>query len=498
MKRFIVVVLMVLSLTAAAQKKVAVYVTGNDPVNDIVGSHLVDGLAHNGKYTAVERTASFLNAMSKEHKYERDGSVDDDEIAKLGKQFSVQYVCVASVHNVWKKDKYITARIIDVETAEVVASGSSTGLVVTSADLVNAMKGLSSSLLKTLDYNKNKDAKKVAVYVTQTGNHDIDLILGDQLVAGFARSGKYVAIERTQGFLTQLSKEQGYQYSGAVDDDDLTRLGKQFGVQYVCVSKATTWAGDYFISSRLIDVSTAEVINTYNVEGVKLYDSKSVLNIASKIADKLSGKTIKEEVADANKQSLVGRPWRDLLKEVTTNVTKRYSDGGCYIGSDNFRMKVYKNGSIHCGGFDDDGNKSGSAMHITGDGYRISECPGGWVYVGSYKDGQKHDNNGIIYNREGKVIYKGKFRKDKPVGTYPADCSGLSAYTFDVVDLSTGDKYIGERKNGKYDGKGLYIWKSGAAWYGNWENGKRNGYGIKMNYDGTYSIGTWKNDKKID
>ena len=294
MKKIFILLLMMLSLSVFAQKKVAVYMTGSDPINEIVGNRLVDGLAKNGKYTAIERSASFLKALSKEHTYEREGAVDDNEIAELGRQFGVQYVCVASVLNVWQNEKYITARIIDAESAEVVATGSSNGSITNPDALVGAMNGLSESLLKTLDYNKTAGAKKVAVYVSRTGNRDVDIILGDQLVSGFASSGKYLAIERTNSFLSQLSKEQGYQQSGAVDDEDLIRLGKQFGVQYVCAAKTTAWGGSYFISARLINVATAEIVNSYNAENKKLGNSKNVVAVASEVAEKLSGKTIKE------------------------------------------------------------------------------------------------------------------------------------------------------------------------------------------------------------
>lgn len=296
-KHFILILLSVISLAAFAQKpKLAVYMTGDDPINEIVSNRLVDDLARGNEYTTVERTASFLAALSKEHNYERSGEVNDEQIAALGKQFNVQYVCVASVLDVWGGEKYITARIIDAETAEVVASGSSNGSMQNSSQLIGALNTLSEDFLKAMHYNKQSDAKKVAVYVTKTGNRDVDIVLGDQLVAGFAKSGRYAAIERTSGFLQKIKEEQGYQRSGAVDDiGDLTRLGQQFGVHYVCVVKTTAWAGDYFISTRMIDVKTGEVANSNRVEGAKLENSQSVVNVAQNIATELSKGTLAEQ-----------------------------------------------------------------------------------------------------------------------------------------------------------------------------------------------------------
>lgn len=71
------------------------------------------------------------------------------------------------------------------------------------------MKKLLIILLSALSLTAVAQQKKVAVYVTgqQTG---INKVLGDQLVAAFAKSGKYIAIERTASFLAELGKEQNY------------------------------------------------------------------------------------------------------------------------------------------------------------------------------------------------------------------------------------------------------------------------------------------------
>lgn len=295
----------VFSLTISAQqKKVAVYVTGNDPINDILGSRLVDGIARSGKYIAIERTASFLSELSKEQSYQQTGAVDDNEISRLGKQFGVNYVCVASAFDVWGTEKYISTRLIDVETAEVIVSSSSNGSIASSSELIAALNTLSDGLLSSFEQSKLSTAKKVAVYVNRTGNKDVDIILGDQLVAGFAHSGRYFAIERTQGFLNQLSKEQAYQHTGAVDDAELTRLGKQFGVHYVCIAKTSQLFGDYFISTRLIDVETATVVNSCNLEGVQLSNAPSVITAAQQIAEKLSDKTIQEIAYEEEQERL--------------------------------------------------------------------------------------------------------------------------------------------------------------------------------------------------
>jgi hypothetical protein len=542
MRKLLILLLSALSLTIfAQQKKVAVYVTGDDPVNDIVGSRLVDGIARSGKYIAIERTASFLSELSKEQNYQTTGAVDDNEISRLGKQFGVDYVCVASTFDVWGSEKYISTRMIDVETAEVVVSSSSNGSIASSSQLITALNTLSDGLLSSFEQSKLSTAKKVAVYVNRTGNKDVDIILGDQLVAGFAQSGRYFAIERTQGFLNQLSKEQDYQHTGAVDDAELTRLGKQFGVHYVCIAKTSQLFGDYFISTRLIDVETATVVNSCNLEGIQLSNAEGVVTVAQQIAGKLSGRTIEEEKqfqieeakriererlekekqerlrkereAEAERlriqqeeyrrqqeeqariQANINRPWRELLKKALTNVTKKFDSGNCYIGPRYLRLFAWRSGygDLYCGSYDDDGNMEGWGMYIsTG---TLIGTDNGRYYVGNWKNHKKHGENGSLYNKDGKLIYYGKFFNGKPTGAYLTGNS-MSEYTFGVINYENGNKYIGELKNGKRHGQGLYLWLDGSAWYGEWADGMRDGYGIYMSYSGEYSTGNWKGDTK--
>lgn len=134
--------------------------------------------------------------------------------------------------------------------------------------------------------------KKVAVYVTGQQT-DINKVLGDKLVEAFAKSGKYMAIERTSSFLAELSKEQNYQRTGAVDDNEVSRIGKQFGVQLVCVADISEAYGQKYVSARLIDVETAEIINATNMSS-QLNSIEELKRVSNTIATELTTKTIQE------------------------------------------------------------------------------------------------------------------------------------------------------------------------------------------------------------
>lgn len=159
------------------------------------------------------------------------------------------------------------------------------------------MRKLLFILLSALSLTAFAQQKKVAVYVTGQPS-GINKVLGDQLVSAFAKSGKYIAIERTASFLAELGKEQNYQRTGAVDDNELSRLGKQFGVQLVCVADISEVFGEKYVSSRLIDVESAEVVNTSNATS-KLDNMQELLKVTDNLAKELTAKTVQEKAIEA-------------------------------------------------------------------------------------------------------------------------------------------------------------------------------------------------------
>ena len=132
------------------QTKVAVYVSGAESVSEtakqVVGGELVAGIVANSEYSAVERTTEFLRQLAKEHDYQRSGNVDDRQIQALGKQFGVQLVCAANImpHG---DQCYIQVRMIDVETATVMATARELSSLTDLEQLVTASEKLAGRLV---------------------------------------------------------------------------------------------------------------------------------------------------------------------------------------------------------------------------------------------------------------------------------------------------------------------------------------------------------------
>jgi hypothetical protein len=101
--------------------------------------------------------------------------------------------------------------------------------------------------------------KKVAIYTDDKSGKNYVEFAGEFLTNAIVKRGDYEAYERTNVFLQLISKEQGYQRSGAVSEDRIAKLGKQLGVQLVCAVRIGVTDGQYFISAKLINVETASI-----------------------------------------------------------------------------------------------------------------------------------------------------------------------------------------------------------------------------------------------
>jgi len=104
------------------------------------------------------------------------------------------------------------------------------------------------------------DLPRIAVYVTGDVPENEKKALGTRMLAALVNSGRYMGIERSNSFLAEIEREQTKQRSGAIDDSQISELGKQFGVKYVCVADITPAFRAHQVSARIVDVETAVVV----------------------------------------------------------------------------------------------------------------------------------------------------------------------------------------------------------------------------------------------
>jgi uncharacterized protein (TIGR02145 family) len=107
-----------------------------------------------------------------------------------------------------------------------------------------------------------QDLPKIAVYIT----NDSTVIrekksLMTRIQSKLVKSGRYKVIERSDTFLAEIEEEHLRQRSGDIDDSQISKLGKQYGAQFVCIVDIMSSVGTFDVSARVINVETVEIIN---------------------------------------------------------------------------------------------------------------------------------------------------------------------------------------------------------------------------------------------
>ena len=79
------------------------------------------------------------------------------------------------------------------------------------------------------------------------------------------------------------------------------------------------------------------------------------------------------------------------------------------------------------------------------------------------------------------------------------DCPSTTTYWHNCLgtdNYPSGSRYIGEWKDGKEHGQGIFIWADGEEYIGQWMNGKKHGQGTYTYPSGSKYVGQWMNGKK--
>ena len=135
----------------------------------------------------------------------------------------------------------------------------------------------------------------IAVYVVHDDTDSketiaIKKVLETKLVEAIDKSNLFTATERSEAFLSQLKKEQLYQLSGSVRDDQIIRLGRQSGAQFLCIAEIIEVFGEKFVSTKLIETESNNVSGTANSSG-SIKSMNDLVTIASEVSSKLIQET---------------------------------------------------------------------------------------------------------------------------------------------------------------------------------------------------------------
>ena len=231
-KVFTLIVGLMLTMTAFAQKTVAVYVTSSEGVSQetkrILGSELVAAITKTADYIAVERTADFMAQVAKEQgNYE----IDDAALYDLGRKFGASNVCVADVTK-FGDEYYIVARLLDIKTSKVWKTAKKYSTLKSLRELVETSETLANDLFgntkefSTYAYGDNVDNNSFITKIENRGNFTKVTL-------------KYVSVnpKQTLGisrntYLEDMSTRQKYNLIDASNVniiDNYNSIGKQIG-----------------------------------------------------------------------------------------------------------------------------------------------------------------------------------------------------------------------------------------------------------------------------
>lgn len=178
-KVFTLIVGLMLTMTAFAQKTVAVYVTASEGVSQetkkVLGSELVAAITKTADYIAVERTADFMAQVSKEQgNYE----IDDAALYDLGRKFGASNVCVADMTK-FGDEYYIVARLLDIKTSKVWKTAKKYSTLKSLRELVETSEALANDLFgnlkefSTYAYGDNVDNNSFITKIENRSNFTI-------------------------------------------------------------------------------------------------------------------------------------------------------------------------------------------------------------------------------------------------------------------------------------------------------------------------------------
>ena len=129
--------------------------------------------------------------------------------------------------------------------------------------------------------------KRVGIYVMGKTLESLKVVLEGEMANVITQMAGYIAIERTAVFQQAIVQEQLYQRTGQVDDAQISRLGKQYGVHYVCAISLVPLEVKYYASAKLIDVESAQIVSSASISMENV--PESIIAQSRALGEKLLG-----------------------------------------------------------------------------------------------------------------------------------------------------------------------------------------------------------------
>ncbi|MBL7066978.1 MAG: hypothetical protein ISS29_03860 [Candidatus Marinimicrobia bacterium] len=284
LKKILLVSILLCISSLFAKDKVAIIPTSDYHTNVNIVDELTVYMVNCGKYSIVDRAS--METILGEMVFQL-SDVSNEAVIKIGGLLNVKYIITVS-----KIGSNVTAKMIDVSTAQIVNAATDISFQKIANELSNTTVSLPSST------NKDKIAiLKFDTIMLEGVARDFE----KKLEAKMMKLNKYSIIDRNN--LRNILDEQEFQFSDKSDGNG-AELGQILNVDYIIVG----YIDRYQVTVKMIDIKTGEVVKAMAHDTntpVQMFSSSLLINmrvinaIAKKLSatDNLSEKVEKEKIA---------------------------------------------------------------------------------------------------------------------------------------------------------------------------------------------------------
>jgi len=134
---------------------------------------------------------------------------------------------------------------------------------------------------------------KIAVYVFGADIMALNRAMATQLITALVKIGRYQAAENYKDFFNFAAKEQ-MGNAALVNSKWAEKLGRQFGLDYVCLAEITVASGERQVAAHVYDVKTGEL--TASAAGVvPLKKQTDVVSVSEQMVNVMLKKTLSNQ-----------------------------------------------------------------------------------------------------------------------------------------------------------------------------------------------------------
>ncbi len=129
-----------------------------------------------------------------------------------------------------------------------------------------------------------QNEKKVAIFNPDGNISDgIKSIVREEISNAIVNTPSYIVLERAM--IEKVLAEAQFQSNGLVDDSQVSELGKMMGADLVCYGSVVPLGNNYYISLKMVNVTTAKVI--LQSTGSTKQGTNDLILVSQQIANKL-------------------------------------------------------------------------------------------------------------------------------------------------------------------------------------------------------------------